>query len=99
MSDETVVPAGAIESKTGQDGASILTAANSHETDLRAPTGMPIGPKAALAVAAGAVALGAVAIGALAIGSLAIGRLAIGRARIRTLEIDHLIIRRISEHD
>ena len=49
------------------------------------------------AVAVGALALGAFAVGTLAIGSLVIGRLTLGRARIKTLEIDHLIIRRFTE--
>jgi hypothetical protein len=47
------------------------------------------------AVATVAVAAGALAIGALAIGSLAIGRLLIGRVRVRDLEIDNLIVRKV----
>jgi uncharacterized protein YndB with AHSA1/START domain len=42
-----------------------------------------------------AMAIGAVAVGALASGALAIGRLAIGRPRIRSLEIDELIVRKL----
>ena len=54
------------------------------------------------AVAAGALlafAVGAVAIGALAIGSLAIGRLAVGRVRLRAVEIDSLVVRRLTVLD
>jgi hypothetical protein len=52
----------------------------------------------ALAIGAqsvGAVALGAMAIGTLAIGVVAIGRLVVGRAKIRCLEIDELVVRRL----
>jgi hypothetical protein len=55
-----------------------------------------VGSQATGAQAIGAFALAAVAIGALAIGALAIGRLTIGRARIRRLEIDDLVVRRVS---
>jgi hypothetical protein len=44
----------------------------------------------------GAVALGAVALGALAIGFLAINRLAVKQARIKRLDIDELVVGRIS---
>ena len=47
----------------------------------------------------GVLAVGAVAIGALAIGALAIGRLAIGRSRIRYLEIDELVVRKLRVTD
>jgi len=36
-----------------------------------------------------------VALGAMAVGALYIGRLFVGRARIRWLEIDELVVRRI----
>jgi hypothetical protein len=44
----------------------------------------------------GALALGALAIGALAIGALAIGRLNVRHARFGRLEIDELVVRRLS---
>ena len=47
-------------------------------------------------ISLGAVALGAVALGALAIGFLAINRLAVKQARIKRLEIDDLVVGRIS---
>ncbi len=56
----------------------------------------PGSPQALTAVALAATALGALAIGALAIGALAIGRLAVGKARFRHLEIDDLIVRRLT---
>jgi len=48
------------------------------------------------AAALGALALGAFALGAAAYGAVAIGRLIVGKARVRTLEIDELIIKRFS---
>jgi hypothetical protein len=56
----------------------------------------------ALAVGAqalGALALGAIAVGALAVGALAIGRLTIGRARMRHVEIDELVVRKLRVTD
>jgi hypothetical protein len=47
------------------------------------------------AQALAAFALRALAIGALAIGAVAIGALAIGSARIRRIEIDELVVRRL----
>jgi hypothetical protein len=49
------------------------------------------------AAALGGVAVGALAVGAIAIGALAIGRLSVGKARFRRLEIDELIVHRVSE--
>jgi hypothetical protein len=49
-----------------------------------------------LAVAVGALAFGALAIGAVAIGALAIGRLAVGRVRLRDVEIDNLLVRKVT---
>ena len=45
--------------------------------------------------ALGAAAIGAAALGAVAIGALAVGRLAVGQARIRRVEIDELVVRRL----
>ncbi len=64
------------------------------------PPARRLGAAAGLAgvgVAVLALAVGALAIGALAIGTLAVGRLGVGRARIRSLEIDELIVRRVTE--
>ncbi|SFJ18286.1 hypothetical protein [Caulobacter sp. UNC279MFTsu5.1] len=49
------------------------------------------------AAALGGMAVGALVVGALAIGALAIGRLSVGKARFRRLEIDELIVHRVSE--
>jgi hypothetical protein len=43
-----------------------------------------------------ALAVGAVAIGALAIGALAIGQMRVGRMRLGEVEIDNLIVHRIT---
>jgi len=71
------------------------------------PPASSTGAAAAGALSTGAAALGGLAVGALAVGAVAIGALAIGRlsighfsargARIRRLEIDELIIHRVSE--
>jgi len=53
-------------------------------------------PVSSPGVAAAALALGALAIGALAIGALAVGRLEVGRARLRKLEIDDLVVRKLN---
>jgi hypothetical protein len=45
--------------------------------------------------ALGAAAIGAAALGAVAIGALAVGRLVVGQARIRRVEIDELVVRRL----
>lgn len=45
--------------------------------------------------ALGAAAIGAAALGAVAVGALAVGRLAVGQARIRRVEIDELVVRRL----
>jgi hypothetical protein len=50
-------------------------------------------------VTLGALAVGAFAIGALAIGYLAIGKRALKHARIRRLEIDAPVIRRLERPD
>jgi hypothetical protein len=67
----------------------------------RSSAGLATGAVAAGALSTGAAALGGVAVGALAvgaiaIGALAIGRLSVGRARFRRLEIDELIVHRVS---
>ena len=49
--------------------------------------------------AVGALALGALALGALAIGAIARLPMAIGRARVRRLEIDELIVRKLRVTD
>jgi hypothetical protein len=46
--------------------------------------------------AAAALAVGAVSVGAMAIGALAIGSLTAGRARLRDVEIDRLVVRRLT---
>lgn len=43
-----------------------------------------------------ALATGAMALGALAIGALFIGRLVVGDARFRRLEIDELVVKRLT---
>lgn len=53
------------------------------------------GAQAIGTLATGSLAVAAVAVGALALGALAVGRLFVGRARIRHLEIDELVVRRI----
>jgi hypothetical protein len=53
------------------------------------------GASAVGAQAIGTLVIGAIAIGALAIGALAIGRLVIGQTRIRRVEIDDLVVRRL----
>lgn len=40
--------------------------------------------------------LGAVAVGALAIGAMAIGRLAVGKAHFKELEIDNLVVHKLT---
>lgn len=63
------------------------------------PVARPAVAGGAAAVGVGtvlAIAMGAFAIGALAVGAMAIGRLAVGRARFRELEIDNLIVHRVS---
>jgi hypothetical protein len=54
---------------------------------------------AIIATAIGAVAVGAFAIGALAIGRLAIRRVQLDNAKIRSLEIDNLVVKRIRAAD
>lgn len=71
-----------------------------HELDR--PPAVATGAAAAGALSTGAAALGgmavgALAVGAIAIGALAIGRLSVGKARFRRLEIDELIVHRVSE--
>jgi hypothetical protein len=46
--------------------------------------------------ALGALAVGAMALGALAIGSVCIGRFVVGRARFRKLQIDELVVGKLS---
>jgi hypothetical protein len=48
------------------------------------------------AFALGALALGAVAIGALAVGRLSVGRLAVRGARLGKVEIDQLLVRKLT---
>jgi hypothetical protein len=67
----------------------------SREADHLALRSETTGAKAVGAMAIGAIAIGALSLGALAIGALAIGGLAIGRARIRCVEIDELVVRRL----
>jgi len=66
------------------------------------PIAIPLvasGPTALALVSVGALAVGALAIGALAIGAMAIGKLRIGRARFKSVEIDELIVRRLTVVD
>jgi hypothetical protein len=44
----------------------------------------------------GAVAVGAFAIGALAVGALAVGRLSVDCARFKRLEIDELVVHKLT---
>jgi hypothetical protein len=65
----------------------------------RMASARPALPGGAAAIGMGtalAIAMGAFAIGAVAVGALAIGRMTVGRARFRELEIDHLIVRKLS---
>ncbi len=55
-----------------------------------------VGRAALGAAAVGAIATGAFALGALAIGALAIGRLSMGCGRIKHLEIDELIVGKLT---
>jgi len=54
------------------------------------------GGRASGAAAAALAAIGASAIGALAIGALAIGKLYVGAARFKRLEIDELIVKKLT---
>jgi hypothetical protein len=58
--------------------------------------GKVIGRMALGAASAGAIAVGAFALGAMAVGAMAIGRLAIGSARVKRLEIDELIVGKLT---
>lgn len=55
-----------------------------------------IGRAALGAAAIGALATGAFAVGALAIGAVAIGRMTMGCGRIKHLEIDELIVGKLT---
>jgi hypothetical protein len=55
-----------------------------------------IGALSVVVAAVGAVAVGARAIGALAVGALAIGKLGVGPARFERVEIDELIVRKLT---
>jgi hypothetical protein len=55
-----------------------------------------VGGAALGAVSAGALAAGAFALGAFAVGALAIGRMAVGSARIKRMEIDELIVGKLT---
>ena len=55
-----------------------------------------VGRAALGAAAIGAVAVGAFAVGALAIGALAIGRLSLGSARAKRIEIDELVVGKLT---
>ena len=55
-----------------------------------------VGRAAVCAAAIGAIATGAFAVGALAIGALAIGRISLGCGRIRHLEIDELVVGKLT---
>jgi hypothetical protein len=54
------------------------------------------GASALGAGAIGAIALGAFAVGAIAVGSLAIGRIVLGSARIKRMQIDELIVGKLT---
>jgi hypothetical protein len=83
--------------------ASMLRSTRIDRERFRAPalagkaiTGMGAATAFALgAASAGAIAIGALAIGRIAIGRLAMGRLAMGSGRVRRLEIDELVVRRL----
>ena len=61
---------------------------------------LPQKPATALiATAIGAAALGALAVGAMAVGTMAIGKLAVEARRIKRLEIDQLVIHRLTRPD
>jgi hypothetical protein len=55
-----------------------------------------VGRAALGAAAMGALAVGAFAVGALAIGALAIGRLSLGSAHARRIEIDELVVGKLT---
>ncbi|MDO8911379.1 MAG: hypothetical protein Q8N10_01125 [Phenylobacterium sp.] len=55
-----------------------------------------MGAGAVGAVAFGAFAVGALALGVLSIGYLAVGGLALGRGHIKHLEIDDLVVRKLT---
>jgi hypothetical protein len=55
-----------------------------------------IGRAAVCVAAIGAVATGAFAVGALAIGAVAVGRMVLGCGRIKHLEIDELIVGKLT---
>jgi len=72
----------------------------SHSPDAIEGRRATLSPAGALGlIAVGSAAVGALAIGAVAVGALAIGSLVVGRARVRRLEIDELIVGRISFKD
>jgi hypothetical protein len=50
-------------------------------------------------IAIGSLALGAIAVGAFAIGRLSVGGLSVRRARFRRVEIDDLVVRRLTVLD
>jgi hypothetical protein len=55
-----------------------------------------VGRAALGAAAIGALAVGAFAVGALAIGALAIGRMSLGSARAKRIEIDELVVGKLT---
>ena len=74
---------------------------NHRASMLEAKGALAHGASATGSAIVGALALGAIAVGAFAIGALAIGRLTVGRASVRRarfgrLEVDDLVVRRVS---
>lgn len=68
-----------------------------HKPDAVDAAPATLTPAGALGVIAlGSAVVGALAVGAIAIGAVAIGALTIGRARVRRLEIDELIVGRVT---
>ena len=65
-----------------------------HRVETKA--GVAHGAGATGAAVLGALAVGALAVGVVAIGALAIGRLAVRHARFGRLEVDDLVVRRLS---
>jgi hypothetical protein len=55
-----------------------------------------VGRASAGALAIGASAIGALSVGALAVGVLAVGRFRLRDGRVKRLEIDELIVRRLT---
>lgn len=67
--------------------------------EIAPPRALSAGAGGALAVGAIALAgftMGALAVGAVAVGAMAIGRLNVGQSRFKRLEIDHLVVGKVS---